>query len=155
MGTLPCRKPMKHTPPFRADGAFYFVTVCAAERGGCELADNAAAVLAAARHYHLSGKWFVALCLVMPDHIHMLVHVPPDRSVADTVTAWKHCLSNAHGLSFQRDFFDTRIRDDAHFAEKWNYIVRNPVAKGLAKTPREWPHSIAFDRTTGEERAHR
>jgi len=155
MDAFPSRKQLNHTPPFRAVDAFYFVTVCAAERGGREFQDKAEAILDAARHYHRAGKWFIALCLVMPDHVHMLMHVPAERGLANAITSWKHYLSKVHGLSFQRDFFDTRIRDDAHFKEKWNYIVRNPVAKELATRPREWPHSIAFDRETGKERAHR
>jgi hypothetical protein len=50
------------------------------------------------------------------------------------------------GIRFQRDFFDTRLRDDAHFAEKNNYILGNPVRKGLCATQAEWPYSIAFSR---------
>ena len=40
---------------------------------------------------------------------------------------FKHLLSSRYGLRFQRDFFDTRLRDDAHFAEKYNYILGNRV----------------------------
>ena len=45
----------------------------------------------------------------------------------------------------------------AHFplAEKWDYIVRNPVRRGLCAMPRDWPHVIAFDPATGAERPHR
>jgi len=96
----------------------------------------------------------------MPDHLHCLVHIPNTavagrHALPDVVANFKHLLSARYGLAFQRDFFDTRIRDDAHYAEKWNYIVRNPVVRGLAATPREWPHGVAFDRETGEERSHR
>ena len=68
---------------------------------------------------------------------------------------FKAYLSKAHHIGFQRNFFDTRIRDAAHYAEKWKYICLNPVARGLVSTPREWPHSLAFDRETGAERPHR
>jgi len=71
------------------------------------------------------------------------------------VGAFKSYISKAYGIPFQKNFFDTRIRDDAHYAEKWNYIVRNPVARELAATPREWPYVIAFNRITGEELPHR
>ena len=43
----------------------------------------------------------------------------------------------------------TRSRRDAHFAEKYNYILGNPVRKNLCAEPSEWPHSIAFSRETG------
>ena len=177
--------------------AVYFITIAAAERGTTELADNAEAILSAARFYQQVGKWFLHLFLIMPDHIHMLVHVPtmeistscgvpgghalpaeppqgasssamvgrdvpgapqqliPPRGLAKTVGDFKSYLSKKHDLSFQVNFFDTRIRDREHFAEKWNYICKNPVAKGLVSSAREWPHSVAFDPATGIERPHR
>jgi hypothetical protein len=58
----------------------------------------------------------------------------------------KRWLSTKYDIRFQRDFFDTRLRDDAHFAEKCEYVLGNPVRKGLCVTPEEWPHSIAFSR---------
>ena len=91
----------------------------------------------------------------MPDHIHLLAHFPPDRDMMAVIAGFKRYLSTAHHIRFQRDFFDTRIRDAAHFAEKWDYIVRNPVCRGLCESPREWPHVIAYDPATGAERPHR
>jgi len=173
----PVRKPMNHTPPFCVDAAdaWYFITICAAERGGTPFTDHAAAILDAARHYHRAGKWVLSLFLIMPDHIHLLVHVPmvggdvpaprnapraagdvrPYRGLAKTIGDFKSFLNKKHHLSFQRDFFDTRLRDDEHYAEKWRYIVRNPVTRGLVASPREWPHVIAFNRDTGDELPHR
>ena len=100
--------------------------------------------------------WRLSLFLVMPDHLHMIVRFPSarnemERTVADT----KRWLSAAYGLRFQRGFFETRLRNDAHHAEKFCYICRNPVRKGLCASARAWPFVISFDRTTGEERVHR
>ena len=154
---LPVRKPMNHRGPLSVDvsDAVYFITIVAAERDIAELTDKAAVILDAARFYQALGKWMLYLFLVMPDHIHMLVHVPPDRTLADVIGHWKSYLTTRHKIRFQKNFFDTRIRDQAHYAEKWNYICRNPVTRGLAATPRMWPHVIAFDPETGVERKHR
>ena len=152
---LPVRKTLRHTTPFPCPDAFYFVTICAAQRGTSTLTDNAAAILDAARHRQSLGRWFLSLFLVMPDHLHLLVHVPPSVAMSSVIRDFKRYLKKAYGISFQSGYFDTRIRDAAHYAEKWRYIVRNPVVRGLAATPREWPHVIAFDRVTGEERPHR
>ena len=81
--------------------------------------------------------------------------VGPYLGLSTTIGDFKAYLSKAHHIGFQRNFFDTRIRDAAHYAEKWKYICLNPVARGLVSTPREWPHSLAFDRETGAERPHR
>ena len=105
-------------------------------------------ILDAARFRQERGDWFLYLFLVMPDHIHMLAHFPPDKDMMAVITDFKRYLSTAHLIRFQRDFFDTRIRDAAHFAEKWDYIVRNPVRRGLCESPREWPHVIAYDPAT-------
>ena len=66
------------------------------------------------------------------------------------IANFKHLLSARYGLKFQRDFFDTRLRDDAHYAEKFQYILGNPVRKGLCAAGGEWPYSIAFNRETGD-----
>ena len=68
---------------------------------------------------------------------------------------WKHYVAEHYGLRFQRDFWDTRLRDAAHYAEKFDYVCRNPVRKGLVATPRDWPYVIAFDRESAEERLHK
>ena len=167
----PTRKILDHRGPLSIGSAdaVYFITIAAAERGTTELSDKADAILSAARHYQSIGKWFLYIFLIMPDHIHMLVHVPtipvgrdvlgapqpPPRGLAKTIGDFKSFLSKKHGIRFQVNFFDTRIRDQEHFAEKWNYICRNPVAKGLVSSAREWPHSIAFDPANGIERPHR
>ena len=183
----PSRKRLDHRGPLSigTTDAVYFITIAAAERGTTELSDKADAILSAARYYQSAGKWFLHLFLIMPDHIHMLVHVPtisvesgvpgghvlpsptvmvglgvpdapqPPRGLAKTIGDFKSFLSKKHGIGFQANFFDTRIRDQEHFAEKWNYICQNPVAKGLVPSAREWPHSIAFDPATGQERPHR
>ncbi len=65
-----------------------------------------------------------------------------DRVVRD----FKRSVSRLFKIRFQRDFFDTRLRDAAHFAEKHAYILDNPVRKGLCATPEEWPYVVAFNR---------
>ena len=153
----PSRKILDHRGPVSVctTDTVYFITIAAKERGTTVLIDNAEAILASARFYQRTMKWFLYLFLIMPDHIHMLVHIPPERTLADVIGHWKSFLATQHDIRFQVNFFDTRIRDQEHFAEKWNYICRNPVAKGLVKTAREWQHSIAFDQETGLERQHR
>ncbi|MCR5839364.1 MAG: TIGR02452 family protein [Kiritimatiellae bacterium] len=154
---LPVRKRLDHRGPLCIDvtDAIYFVTIAAARRGGTSLTDNAEPILEAARFYQQKAKWFLHLFLIMPDHIHMLVHVPATAQLVNVIGHWKSFLTTQKGIRFQENFFDTRIRDEAHFAEKWNYICKNPVARGLVGTPREWNHVIAYDPQTGEERVHR
>ena len=158
---FPSRKTLDHRGPISLNiaDAVYFITIAAAERGGSALLDHAKVILDSARHLQASGTWFLHLLLIMPDHLHMLVHIrnadERPSALESTLLNWKHYLARTAHVEFQRGFFDTRIRDAAHFAEKWDYICRNPVARGLVDSPRAWPHSIAFDSATGCERPHR
>ena len=138
---------MNHTAPVRVNvppDAFYFITICAADRTGTPFVDAASAILDAARFYHIRENWFLRLLLVMPDHLHMLVHFPPGIAMANVIRNFKRYLAKTSGLGFQDDFFDTRIRNEAHFAEKWDYIVKNPVSRRLVEKPEDWPHRIEF-----------
>ena len=171
---LPVRKRLNHRGPLSIDvsSAWYFITICAAER--CDYGRavsmkppptpfmvHASAILDAARFRHMRGAWRLALFLIMPDHIHLIAHFPtitsdaavsskpPYRGMEYVIADFKRWLSTKYGLRFQRDFFDTRLRDDAHFAEEYDYILGNPVRKGLCATPEEWPYSIAFSRING------
>ena len=76
-------------------------------------------------------------------------------SLPHVMQHWKHYVSEHFGVSFQKDFFDTRLRDDAHYAEKFRYICNNPVRKNLVPRAIDWSYVIAFDRETGLERPHR
>ena len=175
---LPERKRLDHRGPLTIStvGAWYFITICAEGHspwvgsrvprdrdGSGDFPAIADSILSAARWYHQHGKWRLALFLVMPDHVHLIVHFPSECGHAGRVTLpmvvvirqFKSYLTRAHGLQCQRDFWDTRIRDDAHYAEKFRYVCNNPVRKGFCAHACDWPHVIAFDRVTGEERPHR
>ena len=118
-------------------------------------------ILREARENHNRGIWWLALFLVMPDHLHFIVNIGgrgatalPDggnggrgaTALPRVIANFKHLLSARYGLRFQRDFFDSRLRDDVHFAEEYDYILGNPVRKGLCVAPANWPHSITFSR---------
>ena len=150
-----------------ARNAIYFITICAADRGtanwvgrGINDAPPAATILNAARHYHRIGKWFVHSMVVMPDHLHALISFgasgvgggsgvdggsrtprptdAPRPTMMATVRQWKSYVAKAAGIRFQRDFWDTRIRDGSHLAERVDYMAKNPVRRGLSHAPEEW-----------------
>ena len=184
-GSMPTRKPLDHRGPLSIDvsSAWYFITICAeghrpwscddgalgdralpcdgALVGGDHRAprtfdDFATLLLNEARFMHNAGKWFLSLMLVMPDHLHLIVHGPPGgRPLPLVVGDFKRYLASHFCIRFQRDFWDTRLCDDAHYAEKFRYICNNPVRKGFCAAARDWRHVIAFDRSTGLELQHR
>jgi putative transposase len=88
-----------------------------------------------------------AACL-MPNHSHLLL-APDVSDVLRFAQQWKSWtttkswqLGNKNAL-WQRRFWDRTIRDDKDFDATADYILRNPVAAGLADEPRAWPFSWA------------
>jgi REP element-mobilizing transposase RayT len=128
----------------------WFLTVCAHRRDGISLLPAAAAILEAACHRHRLRLWALRLCLVMPDHVHLLATLPPEASLARTVGDWKRLLAVRHGIAWQRNFYDHRIRSETSASEKWDYIRLNPVRKGLCTSPEDWPWWTGFHPATGE-----
>src|SRR5687768_15967402 len=88
-------------------------------------------LIAAAENYHLRGEWHCLLFLLMPDHIHSLVALAGDKSLATVVGSWKRYTARFLGVKWQVNFFDHRIRHQQELHETWDYILHNPVVKGL------------------------
>ena len=186
------QKRLDHRGPLSIDikSAWYFITICAEGHrpwvmrnewrhgvmppyhGAASSAgrddpiaptNSCDAILSTARHFQAIGKWRLALFLVMPDHLHLIVHIPANGAMGSSrptelervIRDFKRSVSRLSGIRFQRDLWDTRLRDDAHYAEKFRYICNNPVRKGLCATARDWRHVIAFNRETGDELAHK
>jgi REP element-mobilizing transposase RayT len=137
------RKPLPHTPPLSIDSSreIWFITICCSRRGENQLASpNVGKALVESINYRWQvGHWHPHLFLLMPDHCHALISFPADRSIRRTIFDWKHWTSSHHGVAWQRDFFDHRLRGEG-FDEKASYIIHNPVRAGLVTMPEEWPY---------------
>ena len=49
-------------------------------------------------------------------------------------------MAKTIGISWQRDFFEHRLRKDESFRQKADYILLNPVRAGLTRNPNDWPY---------------
>lgn len=140
---LPVRKKLSHEiPNWVKDGAIYFVTINCARRTLNQLAHPAIAnaVEQSLLHRQNLNQWWIHLFLLMPDHAHGLISFGREFSMRRTITDWKRYLSCRHGIEWQREFFDHRLRDDASLTEKWHYIRNNPVRQNLVEVPEQWPY---------------
>ncbi len=61
-------------------------------------------------------------------------------NVQQIVTSWKRWTARELGIQWQRDFFEHRLRREESRREKADYILANPVRKGLVKEARDWPY---------------
>jgi|ERR1043166_5565907 REP element-mobilizing transposase RayT len=128
-------------PQWVPEGSFFFITVNCQPRGQNHLCDPVMGptVLSAAAFYHERLRWHCRLLLLMPDHLHAIVAVPREPGLKITVTQWKKYLAREHGVEWQRDFFDHRLRDHHELQEKTSYILSNPVRWGLCERLEDWP----------------
>ncbi len=78
--------------------------------------------------------------MLMPDHVHRLVCFPPDKIMSQVVGLWKRALVRNHAVSWQRNFFDHRVRNEENDYYKSAYIPHNPVRAGLVENWKEWPY---------------
>jgi len=57
-----------------------------------------------------------------------------------TITAWKRFTAKNFNISWQRDFFDHRLRNNESLEEKALYIRRNPERANLISSYEDWPY---------------
>jgi len=87
--------------------------------------------------------------VLMPDHLHLFVCIPPRAGVG--LSSWVKSLKNSlskhwreSGVSaphWQKGFFDHLLRSGESETEKWRYVYQNPVRAGLCNHGSEWPFS--------------
>ena len=138
---LPVRKKLPHAiPQWVADGSWFFITIKCVPPGKNQLcrADTGDAVLAAMKHNHEKLVWQCRLCLLMPDHLHAILAFPREPGMGMVIKNWKKYVVGKHGVDWQRDFFDHRLRDHHELDEKTDYILMNPVRKGLCERVEDW-----------------
>jgi putative transposase len=142
------RKRLDHTAHFAGRfGAIYFITICCQRRGSNQLChDETAAVLAnTARIYHERARWNLNLLLLMPDHLHALIGVDAQTSLAQLIRDYKRITAKIAAVKWQRNFFDHRLRHDESLAEKFAYICQNPVRARLILSENDWPYIFIPD----------
>jgi putative transposase len=142
---LPIRQRLAHDVPLWVDPAkeCYFITICCKARGRNQLAlpNVAKALFETVQHRNDIGTWYVHVAMLMPDHVHMFVSFPQTKKRLKTIISkWKEWTAKTIGISWHRDFFEHRLRQDESFREKADYILLNPVRAGLVQRPEDWPY---------------
>jgi putative transposase len=133
---LPVRKKLPHTiPQWVEESSWFFITIKCYPPGKNQLCQSGTgdAVLAALRFNHEKLVWHCRLGLLMPDHLHAIIACPREPGMKTTVSNWKRYVANQHGVVWQSNFFDHRLRNQNELQEKTSYILMNPVIKGLCQ----------------------
>ncbi len=91
-----------------------------------------------------ADAWTVGYYLLMPDHVHLFCS--PHRlefSLEDWVSHWKRkfsCLRLPGSGEWQRGYWDTRLRREENYHDRWEYVRQNPLRKGLVSRIEIWPY---------------
>ena len=141
---IPRRKTLPHGIPFWVDPQkeIYFITINCDEpfRNQLALPDVSARLFETVRHRQEKFLWWPYLFLLMPDHLHTLLSFPPSgKPSKQVVSKWKEWTRKELKIVWQKDFFEHRLRHDESRREKADYILQNPVRKGLVARAEDWP----------------
>lgn len=128
--------------PTSAEDEVYFITICCVPRNTNQLATPEAwqAIAETLTIREADGDMTCRLVLAMPDHLHGVFGFPSSKPMTKVIADFKSWLAKQHGIEWQRDFFDHRLRNLESAAEKANYIRMNPVRAGLVANPQDWPY---------------
>jgi putative transposase len=93
----------------------------------------------------------VAGYVVMPEHVHLLVNEPRRALLSRAVQALKLSVSmrSRERPFWQAHYYNFNVSSHEKFVEKLHYIHRNPVRRGLAAKPEDWPWSSFLHYQTG------
>ena len=119
-------------------------------RGGCFLRDaRVASLMETTLRFHHGVRFELLAWVVMPNHVHTLVRVG-DTPLSKTIQNWKSIsaveankLLGRPGEFWQKDYWDTFMRDAQQMCKAIRYIEYNPVKAKLCSAPEEWPFSSA------------
>ena len=141
----PGRRHPVHQPVHQSGNlsVIVFLTVCAEKRKPILAKDDVVDLLV--KTWHDADTWLVGRYVVLPDHLHLFCAPRAhDVPLKKWVKYWKSLASRHWPRSpeqpvWQLDFWDTQLRRSESYAQKWDYVRRNPVRQGLVDDPDDWP----------------
>ncbi len=135
---------MSHIPPPSVRDSWFFITICCQTRGRNQLCtpDTTAGLIEDAAFYHRQQRWILHLFLLMPDHLHMIAGFPQEENMSEVIRSWKRLTAKRADISWQRNYFDHRVRPDEGLHLKSEYIRQNPVRAGLIARAEDWPYYV-------------
>jgi len=130
-----CHEYRRRLPHWRLDDAVYFVTWRIARRQPIMSPDERSIVLNALLHFE-GDRYDIAGCVVMDDHVHVLLRVHEGLTLEAITQMWKSFTSRnilksrrAKAPFWQDESFDRIVRDAREFDEKLSYIWNNPLKR--------------------------
>ena len=139
----------RNLPHWQQPGSIYFLTWRL--KGEGSLNPEERTMVFQALRYWDGIKWTLYAAVVMPNHVHVIAQpltLPDGRainlsSIIHSVKTFTARTINAQrgvqGPFWQDERYDRIIRDEAELLQKWQYLRHNPVERGLASSPEDYP----------------
>ena len=148
---------------YASNSAPFFVTICTANKQPYFIDPNISGEVVCELEYRRTTGEIGLFCYcIMPDHIHLLISLEEnyikkpgafgERTLQNWVSAFKRYTSRVLDKMYdikplwQRNFYDHIIRRDESLIEICQYILNNPVRKGMVSVWEEYPYSKIMDR---------
>jgi len=132
----------------------YFITLCTNDKARHFSTDDAAAIIRQELDYRRKAGEVQIFCYcIMPDHLHVLLSVSEryPKNLQSWVSAFKRYTAKGFreklniGDLWQKNFFDHVVREDDSLIHIAEYIVNNPVRKGIVGRWDDYPYSRFLD----------
>ncbi|MBI4595730.1 MAG: transposase [Candidatus Tectomicrobia bacterium] len=128
----------------------YFVTLCARhQKEPFKNEDLSNEIITALLHLKETKIFLYCYCL-MPDHLHVAIS-PRNQNLSGILRDFKSYTTKISwrfgiiGKLWQRNFYDHIARHDENLLTICQYILENPVRKGLVEEVEGWPYSALVD----------
>jgi len=132
----------------------YFITICTANKQLYFLNKKITKIIEDELEFRRISKeiWLFCYC-IMPDHLHILLSLTEDydKDLQNWVSAFKRyttrVVNELFGIKpiWQKNFYDHIIRKEESLIKITEYIVNNPVSKGIVSEWEKYPCSRIAD----------
>ena len=89
--------------------------------------------MAALRHFD-GRRYEIYACVVMDDHVHVMIKPLKDDRLQQLIHSWKSFTAHKFRQDdvrkvpiWQEEYFDRIVRDEKEFLDKAQYILNNPL----------------------------
>ena len=139
---------------YKGSSWVYFITLCSANRMPRFLDTNLAELVQRDIEFRRSSKQARVFCsCIMPDHVHMVLSLSEgfEGNLQTWISSFKRSTSRAAKQRFsverlwQKNFYDHVVRKEESLARIVEYVLNNPVRKGIVERWEGYPYSRVMD----------
>ncbi|MBW1706986.1 MAG: transposase [Deltaproteobacteria bacterium] len=139
---------------YKGSSFVYYITICTSKKQPYFQNEKITKVIADEMEFRRANKEVRLFCYcIMPDHLHMLLSFTEDyhKTLQNWVSAFKRyttrVVNELYGIKplWQKNFYDHIVRKEESLLKIAEYILNNPVRKGMVPNWENYPYSKIAD----------